>query len=147
MSTPPVTLRDPDGLDYIESVLSANDLPTRDIHGKEGSLFVATADGERVGVGGIEQYGTEGLLRSVVVERTYRREGYGTALCTKLEANAHRDGIQTLYALTTTAAGFFGDRSYEGINRNAVPERLQRTAEFSELCPTTATCLRKRLDQ
>lgn len=141
----PITLREPDDLDDVESLLSANGLPTADVHEKQGCFFVATAGGERVGIGGIEQYGTQGLLRSVVVAETHRGAGYGTALCETLEATARADGIETLYALTTTAADFFRGCGYEQVSRDRVPEQIQSTAEFAELCPATAICLRKPL--
>ena len=96
----------------------------------------------------VEQYGEAGLLRSVVVADPHRGAGYGTALCDALEEHARREGVATLYLLTTTtAAPFFRQRGYEETNREATPEAIRETTEFSELCPTAAACLRKRLDR
>lgn len=142
-----VTLHEaaPDGLAYVESLLDAEGLPTRDLQAKPGCFFVATAGGERVGVGGVEVHGAEGLLRSVVVAEDHRGQGHGTALCDELEAHARTAGIERLYALTTTAAGFFRRRGYDVCDGGSVPVQIRETAEFSELCPSTASCLRKRL--
>jgi len=133
-------------LESVEQLLSANGLPADDVRPSPARFFVATATGERVGVGGLELYGTAGLLRSVVVDGPYRGAGYGTALCAELEEHARQQGVETLYLLTTTAAAFFRRRGYEEVDREAAPAEIRETTEFSELCPTDAPCLRKCLD-
>ena len=149
MSDPALTLRQagPETIDRVEAMVAANDLPTRDIRERSGSFFLASADDEAIGVGGVETHGEYGLLRSVVVNEPYRGQGYGQALCAALEARARADGVETLYLLTTTAAGFFRRCGYEECSRDAVPEPIRATTQFAELCPLTASCLRKRLDQ
>jgi amino-acid N-acetyltransferase len=81
----------------------------------------------------------------VVVEESVRGAGYGTALCDELEAQAAADGIDALYLLTTTAAGFFEARGYEAIDRNEAPPLIRQTTEFEDLCPASATCMKKSL--
>ena len=54
-------------------------------------------------------------------------------------------GVETLYLLTTTAPEFFGERGYAEVNREEAPEAIRGSTEFADLCPTTATCMRKRL--
>ncbi len=85
-------------------------------------------------------------MRSVVVDRPYRGEGYGAALCDALESTATDRGIETLFLLTTTAAGFFANREYLEVDRDDVPDAIRRTREFEELCPSSATCMTKSLD-
>jgi amino-acid N-acetyltransferase len=134
-----------DGLAYVERLLEANDLPARDVRSKPDCFYVGYDGGRRVGVGGVEPCGTAGLLRSVAVEASVRERGYGTALCEALEARARADGIDDLYLLTTTAAAFFADRGYGPVARDGVPGPIQETTQFSDLCPASATCLRKSL--
>ena len=147
MSEPTITLQDSttETLDYVESLLDANDLPTDDLWKKPESFVIAVDGSERVGIGGVETHGADGLLRSVVVTRAHRGQGHGTVLCDELEQRARASGVKQLYLLTTTAAAFFRQRGYEEIEREAAPARIRETTEFSELCPATATCLRKRL--
>ena len=135
----------PADLDRVERLLSANDLPTVDVRDDAVLVYVARVDGEMVGAGGLEAHGADGLLRSVVVAESHRGRGYGAAICDDLEARARRAGVGTLYLLTTTAAGFFRARGYAPIDRAAVPEAVRATRQFSELCPATATCMRREL--
>lgn len=132
-------------LDYVERLLSRNNLPTLDLEATPAEFYYATADGERVGIGGLEDYGDVGLLRSVVVEAPKREQGYGTRLCEALETTARDTGIETLYLLTTTASEFFAAEGYSTLERSAVPDAIRGTTEFEELCPSTATCMRKSL--
>lgn len=141
MDGPTVTLRraEDEALSYVEALLEANGLPSADVRTGPGRFYVAFDGEERVGVGGLEVHGDDGLLRSLVVERSARREGVGTAVWAALEREARAAGVETLYLLTTSAAGFFAERGYVGTARADVPAAVRGTAEFEDLCPTTAT--------
>ncbi len=147
MSDRAIALRsaDDDALDYVERLLDRAGLPTADVRSGPGRFYVAVADGTRVGVGGFEAYGAEGLLRSVVVDSSRRGEGHGAAITRRLEAEARSADVETLSLLTTTAADFFAARGYDRIDRASVPPAIRETTQFSELCPDSATVLRKRL--
>ncbi|MEF8781464.1 MAG: arsenic resistance N-acetyltransferase ArsN2 [Haloarculaceae archaeon] len=143
---PSVTLHPATGeFDYVKSLLATNDLPTTDLGESPASIYYATADGERVGIGGIEEYREAGLLRSVVVEGSKRGCGYGSAICQSLEGKARETGIERLYLLTTTAPAFFAAQGYSTIDRTTAPDAIRGTTEFEDLCPQTATCMRKSL--
>jgi amino-acid N-acetyltransferase len=95
----------------------------------------------------LERYGEDALLRSLAVRPENRSTGLGKQLADALEEHARRTGLGTLYLLTTTAADFFARRGYEVIERGTAPSLLQKTTEFSSLCPSQATCMRRRLIQ
>ncbi|WP_226011909.1 arsenic resistance N-acetyltransferase ArsN2 [Halomicrobium salinisoli] len=141
------TLRPVDNADlsYVETLLEANGLPSRDVREKPECFYVARRGTDRIGVGGVEAHGTDGLLRSLVVEQSARGEGVGAAICDRLEANARADGVERLYLLTTTASSFFANRGYAEIDRSTAPDAIRRTTEFTDLCPESAICMRKRL--
>lgn len=128
---------------YVRTLLEGEGLPSSDVERSPARFYVAVDGSDTVGVGGIETYGDCGLLRSVVVEASARGEGRGTALCDALEARAREEGVETLYLLTTTAAPFFADRGYVETPRTDVPDAIGRTAEFEDLCPAAATCMKK----
>lgn len=132
-------------LDRVEATLAANDLPVEDVRSAPATFYVATVDDEFVGIGGVEVHGRDGLLRSVVVTEPNRGRGFGTALCDALEERAREAGVRTLYLLTTTAAAFFHRCGYRALDREDAPPCIRKTAEFSSLCPTSATCMQKPL--
>jgi amino-acid N-acetyltransferase len=136
---------DDETLPYAEGLLARNGLPSRDVRSKADCLYTGYVADEPVGIGGVEVHGSDGLLRSLVVEESARGQGYGAAICEALETRAADQGVETLYLLTTTAAAFFADRGYAEIEREEAPATIQRTTEFDELCPETATCLTKSL--
>ncbi|WP_436346518.1 arsenic resistance N-acetyltransferase ArsN2 [Natronorubrum sp. FCH18a] len=147
MSGATLTLRRADERErsYVETLLEANGLPSADVRTGPAQFYIGYDGDERVSVGGLERYGTDGLLRSVVVEQSARGNGFGTALCDALERRTRADGVETLYLLTTTAADFFADRGYAELERTDAPAAIRETAEFDALCPASATCMRKHL--
>ncbi|ACM57000.1 arsenic resistance N-acetyltransferase ArsN2 [Halorubrum lacusprofundi] len=136
---------DEETIAYVETLLDKNGLPSDDVEPGRNRFYIGYDGDTRVGVGGVERHGTDGLLRSVVIERSARGNRYGTALCEALESKVEADGVERLYLLTTTAAEFFGDCGYVETDRTTAPNAIRQTAEFDELCPVTATCMVKSL--
>ena len=61
----------------------------------------------------------------------------------ELEMYAKESGIECLYLITTSAKAFFDQLGYGVIERNAAPESVKQTAEFSSLCPSSAVVMKK----
>lgn len=134
-------------LDAVKKLLAAASLPFEDLYvSAMPDFLVQYEDGELIAVGGIEPYGKGGLLRSVAVSEKARGRGLGTAITRALEVHAESRGIETLYLLTTTAADFFPRHGYVAFDRDAVPEAVAKSREFSSICPASAVCLRKILN-
>jgi len=130
----------------IRRLLADNRLPVDDLDSAAIAFLVASEDERLVGVVGIEPFGGAGLLRSLAVTPTARRNGLGQALVATAEAYAREDaGLSELVLLTTTAAPFFARRGYVDIPRAATPLDVQASAEFKSICPASATCMRKFL--
>lgn len=127
-------------------LLDAN-LPVEDLDGSDIAFLVAATPAGIVGAIGLQACGTAGLLRSLVVLPAQRGDGIGVALVHALEQRAQRQGIHQLVLLTQTAEQFFARLGYAPVARGDVPMALQTTAEFSALCPASATCMRKLLSQ
>lgn len=123
-------------------------LPYQDLTTAHLADFLVAEGGRSVlGIVGLERYGKDALLRSLAVRPENRFTGLGKQLADAIEEHARRTGVENLYLLTTTAADFFERRGYELIERHAAPSELQKTAEFSSLCPSQAVCMRRRLIQ
>ena len=129
-------------LPLIKKILLENNLPVEDLSGKI-DLFFAIQGESLIGVGGIEKYKEYGLLRSVAISDKYKDQGYGTELIKKLIYYATYQQLRELYLLTTTAKGFFEHLGFTTIDHDQVPEVIQKTTEFSSLCPSTAFCMKK----
>lgn len=134
-----------DELGYVEGILRENGLAYEDVQEKPDSFYIASEDGMRVGVAGLELHGEHGLLRSVAVEDESKGEGYGTLICQHVLENARGLGVRDLYLLTTTAEDFFKRLDFEVVDRESVPPRIRGTTEFTELCPSSAVCMQKDL--
>ena len=129
----------------VELLVTAG-LPTADLADIEHlDTWVLNVGSSLVGAVALERYGSEGLLRSLVVAPEHRKRGYAARLVDRLETDARAAGIERLVLLTETAEAFFGCRGYGSIDRNSVSESLRQSAEFRSLCPVSARCMSKQL--
>lgn len=128
-------------LEAVRRLLSESELPLEDISGRLDHFLLALDNNAVVGCVGLEVYGPHGLLRSLAVAKPYRRQGIATALCKRIIAHARAQGVKQLYLLTTEATGFFKRQGFVVIDRGRAPSEIQRTEEFQTLCPSTAICM------
>ncbi len=134
-------------LPALRPLLASADLPDEELERTlPDGLLVARTGGVVIGAVGLQPAGRDGLLRSLVVHPDWRGLGLGAALLAALEARARERGVDRLYLLTETAGGFFPRHGYAPAERGTVPDAVAATAEFRSVCPDTATCLRKTLD-
>jgi amino-acid N-acetyltransferase len=130
----------------VEALLTEAQLPVSDLSScRSLNLLGMRESGRLVGVVGVEIYGSVGLLRSLAVEPANRNAGLGVSLVSRAESLAAHQGITDLYLLTTTAARFFARLGYEVIPRSEAPTAIAETAQFSDLCPTSSSFMRKVL--
>jgi amino-acid N-acetyltransferase len=108
-------------------------------------FFCCGAAESPTGLVGLELFGANALLRSLVVSREMRRAGVGAALVRHAEGYARSHGVRALYLLTTTAEKFFAKRGYVRIARESTAPAIQGTYEFDELFPESATVMLKAL--
>jgi amino-acid N-acetyltransferase len=142
-----IRMADEADLSEIQSLLRANDLPVEDISRAliEGFLVAEGASGSVIGIGGLEQLGSSVLLRSLAVAPEARGIGIARALVARLEDNVRSCGQPDVWLLTTTAERFFERAGYERVSREDVPGEVRLCRQFAALCPSTASCMRKRL--
>lgn len=127
-------------------LLESSDLPTSDLTDAHMShFFYAGLATNPDGVVGVQLFGADALLRSLVVGNASRRRGLGQKLVERAEQHARERGATTIYLLTTTAEAFFKARGYASTPRDRAPPSIQCTAEFSSLCPSNSAFLSKNL--
>ncbi|WP_439531668.1 arsenic resistance N-acetyltransferase ArsN2 [Marinobacter adhaerens] len=135
---------DPD--ESLIELLSRSALPTSDIN-QSGSIcfFGCHQSGKLIGSVGIEIGKKSVMLRSLATREEVRNTGLGRALVEHAELNASLKGVGAIYLLTTTAADFFERLGYEKLCREQAPDDIKKTTQFSDLCPTTSSLMRKLL--
>ena len=128
------------------AMLEEAGLPVADVSEERLQNFFCVADkGAPVGLVGVELYGHEALLRSLVVAPRERGKGLGIALARHAEAYAASRGVRSMYLLTLTAEPFFERLGYTRLDRSAAPASIQRTSEFATLCPASSAFMVKVL--
>jgi N-acetylglutamate synthase-like GNAT family acetyltransferase len=133
--------------DTVARMLDAVDLPRDGLEEQFGASFVvAEHEGRIVAGGGVEVYGRYGLLRSVVVDPSFRGKGLGESIVTNRLRWSAMQGLRAVYLLTTTVPDFFDKIGFTEMERAAMPTEIQGSKEFSEICPVTATAMVLRLD-
>ena len=130
----------------VTRLLRGAGLPVEDLaEERMADFLVASSGGPVVGVIGLEAYAQVGLLRSLVVDPGSRTAGVGRLLVAALEASARLRGLTGLWLLTIDADRYFAALGYARRERRDAPPAIRGTAEFSGLCPGTATLMQKTL--
>jgi amino-acid N-acetyltransferase len=129
----------PEALD----LLRRSELPTEGVVDHFGNYVVVRDEGHLVGVAGLEIYGSDALLRSVVVDPDYRGEGAGRALLEGVMALAGRMSLRQIYLLTTTARANFERQGFAGCRREDAPPSIQASWEFRVGCPSSSALMRR----
>jgi amino-acid N-acetyltransferase len=130
----------------IRELLENSGLPTSDLASARPEFAVIRDGGQVVAAGALQRFGSVALLRSVVVSSELRRSGLGRLVVLELERQARTGGVDRLILLTETAVEFFARQGYRVIDRGAAPKKVQQSEEFRSLCPGSATCMAKCLD-
>jgi amino-acid N-acetyltransferase len=132
-------------LPAVLELLRRCDLPA-DLDGAAECL-VARQGTMLVGCVALERYGADALLRSLAVGPEQRGEGLGRALVQRITRRARALGARRLWLLTTTAADYFATLGYARVERASAPARLQASAQFASVCPSTAACMARQISR
>jgi N-acetylglutamate synthase-like GNAT family acetyltransferase len=128
----------------IKHFLRVNGLPDLGVdEWVQNFLIIEDENGSCVGVAGLELYGQSGLLRSVVVARSFRNKGHGRTLVTTVLADAKSRGLKKIYLLTDDARGYFERLGFQVVDRRDVDDAVKTSLEFTTACPESATVMRK----
>ena len=130
--------------DGVKAALVRAKLPADDVG--EARVLVwrfETVEGTPVGFGGLEIFGRDALLRSLVTLPPVRQVGMGAAMVAILETEARALKCRTVYLLTASGTDFFARLGYPACARNDVPHAMRGSRQFAELCPTTAVAMVK----
>jgi amino-acid N-acetyltransferase len=142
--TKPLMIRGRPSRSTAVALLQGQDLPVSDITDEHlEHFFFVGSDGSPTGLVGLEIYGADALLRSLVVGENARRKGLGSALVEHAEQHAGSKSVRSIYLLTTTAEAFFKRLGYERVDRSQAPSSIEQTREFGSLCPANSVFMAK----
>lgn len=144
----PFDLRRPTSTDWpdIEQLLLAAGLPLDGARDHMDHFIVGEIDGELACAGGLEVYGADALLRSIVVTDEMRGRSCGRKLFDRLMQDCIKLGVTRLYLLTTTAQAYFSRFGFAAVDRADIPELVRLSREFQDACPASATAMALQLN-
>jgi len=135
-----------DDLAAVRALLADAALPTEGVEESFPHGYVVARQGAGVvGVAGLEVHGEAGLIRSVVVAPNHRGDHLGRRLVEDRVARARALGLGSVWLLTTTAAAWFRELGFRDAARANVPAALAHAREMVNICPASAACLSKKL--
>lgn len=128
-------------------LLEKENLPTSDIELNEIKRFFGVyINNNIIGAVGLEIYKDTSLLRSLVINSSYRGKGLGKKLIYFAEDFVKEKKIKNIFLLTSTAEKFFLNQNYKIIERSEAPKDIKSTSQFSSLCPSSSSFMMKNLN-
>ncbi len=130
-------------LGRIRELLTEAGLPLEGLDEQFGPGYaVAVEEQQVIGAAGVERYGRWGLLRSVVTDPDWRRQGVAETLTRNRLAWAETEGLEGVYLLTETAAAYFPRLGFTQVDREELPLEIRESREFTSACPASAVAMR-----
>ena len=130
----------------LKAALAEAGLPTDDLAEPERLFFAyETLSGRPVGFAGLEIYGADAFLRSLVVLPEARGRGHGGAVLARQCRRAFDLGTRRAFALTTTVADWLEKKGFTRLDRADTPAAILATRQARALCPASAVLLTRKI--
>jgi amino-acid N-acetyltransferase len=126
-------------------LLRQDHLPEHGVVEQFGHYLVVRNLGQLIGVCGLEVHGPYGLVRSLVIDPGFRRQGVGDCLVRGILDLGQKLNLRGLYLLTTTAQTYFERFGFHPAARAEAPSELQDAWELKAGCPTSAVLMQRTL--
>jgi amino-acid N-acetyltransferase len=133
--------------DGLKASLARVGLPVDDVDDPDLLFWRFESDDVPAGFAGIEIFGQDALLRSLVTLPPVRRRGIGTAMVAKMETEARARGASAIYLVADGNTAFFAKLGYAPCGRDGVPTAIAASAQFVRLCSASvsATAMAKQV--
>ena len=131
----------------IKRMLLAEGLPLDGAQEHLAQFVVGEAGDKLVCAGGLELYGADALLRSLVVDAGSRGKGWAQKILARLMQQALQLDVTDVYLLTTTAETYFLRRGFLAVTRDRIPSQLSRSRQFQGACPASAVAMKIRISR
>lgn len=135
-ATQSITIRPASAQEWPQVVrlLEANGLASDDLKQPHDHFLLAWAEGEAIGVAGVEPCADAALIRAVSVEKSRQGTGVGRQLLERLIADLRQEGLSRVFALTVTSPEYFAQFKFKRIPHEQAPAALRALAEFERAC-------------
>ncbi len=95
-----------------------------EIYSQIRDFYVAENNGKRIGVVGLHIYWDDlGEIRSFIIEKNYRKKGYGRKLLTYAIGEAKKLGLKSVFVLTKIP-DFFIKYGFKKIPKKFLPQKI-----------------------
>lgn len=132
-----------DDLPKVNQLLVSAGLPTAGVEANINNFVVASNKGnELLAVIGMERSGSYGLLRSLAVASSSRKQGIAAELVNNALSKAKASGIKEVYLLTETAEKYLKKFGFKNIARAEIPVSLLNDSALNTTCQACSTCMR-----
>ena len=131
----------------LQELLKSEKLCYNDISEEGVKLYGVKIKHVHVGYFGFEQFDTDALFRSMLVQPDARKRGYGSLIWNEAKAILKDVGVKDIYLLTDSATDFFIKQGFTIVERNSVPEAIAQTTEFKDFCPDSSICMKFSVDE
>ena len=112
---------------------------------EDAELWIMRKNGKVSGSIGLELWGKQGLLRSLVIAKNERSTGLGSALVLYIIEQARQSGVNELYLLTDQVGAYYLRFGFEYFERKKVSGDVLQSSEFRGACLETAPVMRIKL--
>jgi N-acetylglutamate synthase-like GNAT family acetyltransferase len=129
----------------LKASLARVGLPVDDVDDPDLLFWRFESDDVPAGFAGIEIFGQDALLRSLVTLPPVRRRGIGSAMVAKMEIEARARGARAIYLLTGDAVPFFARLGYAPCGREAMPVAISASPHFAKSRLASATAMAKQV--
>ncbi|RCR65477.1 GNAT family N-acetyltransferase [Larkinella punicea] len=136
----------PEDREAVIVLLQQAELLTDDLPAELPGFLLVKEQETCVGVAGLERFGAVALLRSVAVDPQHQGRQIAAQLVERLLETAKADGLSDVYLITTTADRYFERHGFRPVDRQEVPEAIQQTQQFSDLCPSSAIVMKRTVN-
>ena len=120
----------PDDAAQMAALIVSGELPPFFLEPYIEGFLVIEHDGRMVGAGGVEFYGEDAVIRSVVVDPGARGLGLGIDIGTLLEDDALKSGARDVYLFTMHAYGFWKRLGYIDLPLDQWPENVRENWQY-----------------
>jgi amino-acid N-acetyltransferase len=118
------------------ALLADANLPVSDLTNRHLEHFFFTGSAESpTGLVGLEIFGSDALLRSLVVSAGARAAGLGSWLVRHAEDYASARHVRAIYLRL----------GYRRIDRSQAPPSIRSSREFASLCPASSALMMRQL--